>query len=168
MHLLSFNLVVCRASHFAFNQSQSNAANWGRSCLRLSLEVWGSERFRRAAIIEEKVLLTNVTAISTRWRAFPADFFEISIWLLVAGIRRVAIPPNDAIVAESSIIHTHFGTTAGNKGEAKGGNDERGENGPGVGESFQAAWLLHKAQVYLQKAILNLCKFLSRASHYTT
>lgn len=68
---------------------------------------------------EETFLLTDVTEISTRWRAFPADFFEISIWLLVV-LRRIAIPTNDAIVTESSIIHTHFGTKASNKGEAKG------------------------------------------------
>lgn len=174
MHLLCCNLRFCHASHFTFNQSQSDRFSPRQievvRALDYHLKFKEANGSADAAISQAKnFLLTNVTAISTRWRAFPADFSEISIWLLVARVRRVAIPPNDAIVAESSIIHTHFGTTAGNKGEARRRQWWKGRKRSGSGRGVSSSGVAApRGTSYLQKAILNLCKFLSRASQYTT
>jgi hypothetical protein len=62
-------------------------------------------------------LLTDILTAAFWWRVSLSYALQISIWMYPQDIQRIAIPSDDAFVAQSLIIRTHFekraGTTVG-------------------------------------------------------
>lgn len=162
--ILQSHILPC-FPHFNSNQSQSQ-----RSC-SLQIEVVRAldyhSKFEEAALTCGRLSSNEKTfysQMSQTFRLADVPFPPISLKLasgFLSFSAELQFQPMMLLLLKVPLFTLILARRQATKEKRKGGNDDTGE----MGLSKQQ---FHEARVYLQKAILNLCKFLSRASQYTT